>query len=88
MGQLQGKVCVVTGGAGSVGLASARLFVQEGAKVMLVDLTDAELRRAHAALKSENVSYVAADVSKADDTQRYIDKTVATFGKIDAACGG
>jgi NAD(P)-dependent dehydrogenase (short-subunit alcohol dehydrogenase family) len=55
---------------------------------MLVDLTDAELRRAHATLKSENVSYVAADVSKADDTQRYIDKTVATFGKIDAACGG
>jgi NAD(P)-dependent dehydrogenase (short-subunit alcohol dehydrogenase family) len=34
-------------------------------------------------LKSENVSYVAADVSKADDAKRYIDKTVATLGKID-----
>src|SRR5262245_28474487 len=35
---LKDKVCVITGGAGSVGLASARLFLGEGAKVMLVDL--------------------------------------------------
>ena len=38
MGQLLDKVCIVTGGAGSIGLASARRFVDEGAKVMLVDL--------------------------------------------------
>jgi len=44
MGQLQGKVCRVTGGAGSVGLASARLFLQEGAKVMPVDLAKAARR--------------------------------------------
>ena len=35
---LQDKVCVIAGGAGSLGLASARLFLGEGAKVMLVDL--------------------------------------------------
>ena len=35
---LEGKVCIVTGGAGSIGLASARLFLRDGAKVMLVDL--------------------------------------------------
>ena len=33
--QMQGKVCVVTGGAGSIGLASAKLLHAEGAKVML-----------------------------------------------------
>jgi NAD(P)-dependent dehydrogenase (short-subunit alcohol dehydrogenase family) len=38
---LDGKVSIITGGAGSVGLASARAFVREGAKVMLVDLREA-----------------------------------------------
>ena len=37
MGILEGKTCIVTGAAGSLGLASVRLFVQEGARVMLVD---------------------------------------------------
>ena len=44
MGQLQDKVCIVTGGAGSIGLASARRFIAEGAKVMLVDLHEQQLR--------------------------------------------
>ena len=35
--QMQGKVCVVTGGAGSIGMASAKLLFEEGAKVMLTD---------------------------------------------------
>jgi len=38
---LENKVCIVTGGAGSIGLASARLFLREGANVMLVDLNEA-----------------------------------------------
>jgi NAD(P)-dependent dehydrogenase (short-subunit alcohol dehydrogenase family) len=37
MGIMDGKVCIITGGAGSVGLASASLLLQEGARVMLVD---------------------------------------------------
>src|SRR6266849_9399830 len=41
MGLLDGRVCVITGGAGSLGLASARRFLDEGAKVMLVDLEGA-----------------------------------------------
>ncbi len=83
MGSLDGKTCVITGGAGSVGLASARLFVAEGAKVMLVDLREADLKRASDALNSPNVTIFAADVSKSDQTKAYIDATVAKFGKID-----
>ncbi|MEX2128984.1 MAG: SDR family oxidoreductase [Xanthobacteraceae bacterium] len=83
MGLLDHKVCVITGGAGSLGLASAKLFVREGAKVMLVDLKDADLQRARGELDSPNVETVAADVSKADATRNYIDRTVAKFGKID-----
>jgi NAD(P)-dependent dehydrogenase (short-subunit alcohol dehydrogenase family) len=83
MGLLDNKVCVVTGGAGSLGLASARLFVREGAKVMLVDLKDADLARAKAELGSPNVDTCAADVSTADAVKNYIDRTVTKFGKID-----
>jgi len=83
MGLLDDKVCVITGGAGSLGLASAKLFVAEGAKLMLVDLREAALERAKAELKSENVETTAADVSQADATKNYIGRTVAKFGKID-----
>ena len=38
--QMQNKVCVITGGAGSIGAASAKLLQHEGAKVMLIDLSD------------------------------------------------
>ena len=83
MALLAGKVCVITGGAGSLGLASARLFVAEGAKVMLVDLRDADLKRAIAELASPNVDAVAADVSDAGSTRMYVERTVARFGAID-----
>jgi NAD(P)-dependent dehydrogenase (short-subunit alcohol dehydrogenase family) len=83
MGLLDNKVCVITGGAGSLGLASAKRFVAEGAKVMLVDLRDGDLERAKSELKSANVETTAADVSKTDETKNYIDRTVAKFGKID-----
>ena len=83
MGLLDHKVCVITGGAGSLGLASAKQFVREGAKVMLVDLKDADIDRAKRELSSPDVDGVAADVSKTDQTKGYIDRTVAKFGKID-----
>jgi NADP-dependent 3-hydroxy acid dehydrogenase YdfG len=45
MGIMAGKVCVITGGAGSIGLESARLLLQEGAKVMLVGRNEENLGR-------------------------------------------
>lgn len=83
MGLLENKVCVVTGGAGSIGLASAKLFAAEGAKVMLVDLKEADLARAKMEFASPNVDTCPADVSSAEATRNYIDRTVARFGKID-----
>jgi NAD(P)-dependent dehydrogenase (short-subunit alcohol dehydrogenase family) len=83
MGWLDGKVCVITGGAGSIGLATAKLFVAEGAKVALVDLATADLDRAAASLASDRVITIAADVTDAGETRAYVDKTVARWGKID-----
>jgi NAD(P)-dependent dehydrogenase (short-subunit alcohol dehydrogenase family) len=83
MGLLDDKVCVITGGAGSVGLASARLFLDEGAKVMLVDLDDAAIARAVTDLASPRVDGIVADVSQAAPTRHYVERTVARFGAID-----
>ena len=83
MGLLDSKVCVIPGGAGSVGLTSARLFLHEGTQVMLVDLDDTAIARAVADLASPHVDGVAADVSQAAATRHYVERTVARFGAID-----
>ena len=83
MGLLDGKVCVVTGGSGSVGLASAKAFIREGGKVMVVDLREADVRRAVETLASPNAAGFAADVSDGKQTKAYIAATVKKFGKID-----
>jgi NAD(P)-dependent dehydrogenase (short-subunit alcohol dehydrogenase family) len=88
MGQLEGRICIVTGGAGSIGLASAELFLKEGARVMLVDLHAAPLAEAAARLLSsglpaERIATVTADVGQSADVVGYIGATVARFGQID-----
>lgn len=81
--QLAGKTCIITGGAGSIGLATARLFIEHGARVMLVDLDAESLRQAAAGIGSDRVAYAAADVGRAADVQRYVDATVGRWGSID-----
>jgi NAD(P)-dependent dehydrogenase (short-subunit alcohol dehydrogenase family) len=82
MGMMDGKVCIVTGGAGSIGLATARMFVHAGARVMLVDRREESLRLAAAEL-GDQADCVHADVSIAAQVKRYVDDTVARWGKID-----
>jgi NAD(P)-dependent dehydrogenase (short-subunit alcohol dehydrogenase family) len=83
MAELADKTCIITGGSGSIGLATARLFLAEGAKVMLVDIDQPALDRAIADLASERVDAVLADVTKTEDTRSYVARTVAKWGKID-----
>jgi NAD(P)-dependent dehydrogenase (short-subunit alcohol dehydrogenase family) len=56
MDALGGKVCIITGGAGSLGEACARRFLAEGARVTLVDLNGEALNRIAAALASPDVA--------------------------------
>jgi NAD(P)-dependent dehydrogenase (short-subunit alcohol dehydrogenase family) len=81
--RLENKVAVITGGAGSIGKITAQLFLEEGAKVMLVDLDEDSLKKTIKELNSEHVQYCIADVSKGGDVQHYINETVQVFGKID-----
>jgi NAD(P)-dependent dehydrogenase (short-subunit alcohol dehydrogenase family) len=83
MALLDAKTCLITGGAGSLGMASARLFLAEGANVMLVDLREADLKRARDELKSDKVDVIAADVADAKATRHYVARTVTRFGKLD-----
>lgn len=83
MNQLQDKVCVITGGAGSIGLATAKLFLEEGAKVLLVDLDPKALQQAVDELGSDRVSWKAADVTRANEVQAYFEEAVSRWGKID-----
>jgi NAD(P)-dependent dehydrogenase (short-subunit alcohol dehydrogenase family) len=85
MGVVSGKVCVITGGAGSIGLAAASVLLNEGAKVMLVGRHEGNLVRAIESLKgdSDSIGMVTANVSNAQDTRNYIKETVNRWGKID-----
>jgi len=83
MKKLANKVAIITGGAGSIGKITAKLFLEEGAKIMLVDLSEESLKKAVEELKSEHVKYCVADVSKSKDVEHYVNETVKQFGKID-----
>lgn len=79
---LKNKSAVITGGAGSIGKTTAKLFLQHGAKVMLVDLDEKSLQAAVEELGGTNVSYCVADVTQATDVKRYADAASKLFGKV------
>jgi NAD(P)-dependent dehydrogenase (short-subunit alcohol dehydrogenase family) len=83
MGRLGNKTALITGGAAGIGLATARLFVAEGAKVMLVDLDAAQLQAAVDELGAENCACMVADVSDPVQAEAYVKATVARWGRID-----
>lgn len=83
MKRLENKIAIITGGAGSIGMTTAKLFLEEGAKVLLVDLEEEPLKKAVTDLGGKAVQYCVADVSKSADVQRYVDTAVKAFGKID-----
>ncbi len=85
MGIMDGKVCVLTGGAGSIGLASASLLLNEGARVLLVGRTAEKLTQAAAGLDAgpDCLLTMVADVASAEDTRAYIDLAAERWGNID-----
>src|SRR5882757_4479289 len=79
--KLQGKVAVITGGTTGIGLATAKLFVEEGAYVFITGRRQKELDHAIQAI-GNNVTGVRGDIAKLSDLDRLYE-AVATKGKID-----
>ena len=83
MGLVEGKTCIVTGAAGSIGLATVKVLLAEGAKVMLVDLDADKLAHVVRELGTNKAAFVPADVTDSAQTRRYVDETVLYWGKVD-----
>ncbi|MGM0555234.1 MAG: SDR family NAD(P)-dependent oxidoreductase [Myxococcota bacterium] len=83
MGKLDGKVAIVTGAAGGIGEATTRLFIDEGASVMMVDLDESKLAEVADDIGSENVAISAADISDPAQVEAYVEATVDAFGGLD-----
>lgn len=81
--RLHDRHALITGGAGSIGTATARLFCNEGARVTLADLPGSALDAACAALPADRVRAISLDVTRSSDWKRAIDDAVSTFGALD-----
>ena len=83
MESLKDKVAIITGGSGGIGMATAQKFLEQGVKVMLVDINEVALKKAILELNNQHVDYCVADVSKIEDTKDYVNDTITKFNKID-----
>jgi NAD(P)-dependent dehydrogenase (short-subunit alcohol dehydrogenase family) len=77
MGRVEGKVCVVTGGAKGLGLEFASALVAEGAKVLAVDIAECDQTRLSGA------SYQKADISDAEAAEMVAATCLSNWGRID-----
>ncbi|MET0280012.1 MAG: SDR family NAD(P)-dependent oxidoreductase [Steroidobacteraceae bacterium] len=85
MSTLDGKTIIVTGAAGAIGSATARVLARQGAQLLLVDVREPELAAREQELRAAGftVASQAADVSRGADVKAYVDAAVARFGRID-----
>ena len=84
-GRLAGKVALITGGAGSIGAATAEAFVAAGARVVIVDLDEPALEAQAARLGPDVVAWAVTDVTDSDQVSRAVGLAVERFGKLDVA---
>ncbi len=82
MGRLEGKIAVITGGASGIGAACVRLFAQEGARVVIVDILD-QKGECLAKEIGESATFFHTDVSLEPEVRAAVDLAVGRFGRID-----
>ncbi|MFA0069837.1 SDR family oxidoreductase [Vibrio breoganii] len=81
---LQDKVAIITGAASGIGLATVKLFLEEGAKVVAGDISSSDELNALVE-QDKNISFIKADVTKAEDHAAMIETAVKHYGGLDIA---
>lgn len=84
MKRLKDKVAIITGGSGGIGKATAKRFLEEGARVAVVDISSEALEE----LKSEigglgELLIIRSDVTQEDQVRDYVKRTMQSFGTVD-----
>ena len=82
MGQLDGKVAIVTGATSGIGARTAEIFAREGAKVVLTGRRESEGQAVASGIGADAL-FIKADATLEDDWHRVIDGTLAKFGRLD-----
>jgi NAD(P)-dependent dehydrogenase (short-subunit alcohol dehydrogenase family) len=85
MGRLDGKVALISGGIQDQGAAEAKLFIQEGAKVVLGDILDEAGKQIQEEIRQQggDATYVHLDVTREADWQAAVETAVNMYGKLD-----
>lgn len=85
MKRLQGKVCIITGGASGMGKATAKRFVEEGAKVIVADFNEENGKKTVAELKElgGEAAFFKVDVSSWEQVQAMVDFAAEMYGTLD-----
>jgi NAD(P)-dependent dehydrogenase (short-subunit alcohol dehydrogenase family) len=83
----EGKVAIVTGGGSGIGQATAILYAQHKAKVIVCDINEKDGAKTVSMIKSNDgeATFVKADVSDAQECEALVKQTVQSYGKLDIA---
>jgi NAD(P)-dependent dehydrogenase (short-subunit alcohol dehydrogenase family) len=84
MGRLDGKVALITGGGSGMGMVASKLFITEGARVVLTDVADDAGEAVAKQIESAGgeAAFVHADVSKESDARSMVEAAVQRFGGL------
>ena len=85
MADLIGKIAVITGGTKGIGLATAKNFIEHGAKIVITGRSSDGEEVARSLGDEETVRFFKMDVSKEDDVKALIDYAVSVYGRVDIA---
>jgi len=85
-GKLAGKVAIITGAGSGQGAAMTKLFIEEGAKVVMADLNEAGMKEVSADLSADSFRTIVCEVSNDDQVREVVATAVREFGGVDVLC--